>query len=1091
MRFNVLGTVQVISDGQVRPISELRRRLLAVLLVNANRPVSVETLVGALWETGVPQRPANSLQVHVHRLRQVLDRPERLRGVSGGYQLDVGPDELDAFGFAALHSSARNAVAAGDLERAVAYFRESLGLWRGAPYGDVAETQPVVPEANRLAETRLIASEELYDAELELGRAREIVPELTELVAAYPLRERIIGHLMLALYRSGRQSRAEVTYQTARQRLARDLKAAPGRELRELFESIRAEDPGLDIRPLATADDPGPMRQPAQLPPAPGAFLGREAEHAELDRTTATDGLGGLVVLTGMAGVGKTGLAVHYAHQVADRYGDGQLYLDLRGHSPDPALDPLEALGHLLRGLGAHRIPETVTDAVVEYRSLVAGRKMLVLLDNAGSTEQVRPLLSASSGSLTLITSRNRLSGLIAREGAHRISLGTLAADSARDLLVRLLGKQRIDAEPQHIANLVQACAGLPLALRIAAAQLADEPHRPVSDYLLELRERGLSVLALEDDKQSAVAAAFDLSYHHLEPGVRRVFRLAGLIPGLDFTVDAVAALSASSVADARAALRMLTGAHLLDEHAAGRYRFHDLLRSYAAQRAFTDETEDERAEALNRLYTWYYRGREVAADLLIAWRLEPPCPPLPDVPRVRLESRSEAIAWLKSEFQNIFAAIRDCADNGPAHWCWHLALGVVTDMERHGHAGEVLSMLDIVVAAARSAGDQHAIALSLGELGMIGSLAGRPMSSEEIDEMLTAAENSRDTAVSGFGLYVAGVVHGRSNDAPAAKDYLTRALDAQERSGDTTGQSLTLLHLGNAAFTEGDLRGAVDALERMVQLSGDQLPSLTIAGLLNVCHGRIALGRLDGIEDLLERGRQLAEQLQDDAWACVQAYTRASFYRDTGRVQEALDLLLAAGRRADELDLLRTRIHIRNELGYCHLALEDHVRARAEFEQAAELANSELLREFRTHAIRGLALADLAESSLVAAESGARDALELAAGADRLHEGEALVVLARVQLALGDPNAAIEYGEQALAIQRETGYLLGTARAHCVLGEARSDPDHLTEALRMFEAFGSPEATAVRDALNRMNEAPTRDGRDRVRPDPRTAVDR
>ncbi|MEU4607369.1 BTAD domain-containing putative transcriptional regulator [Kribbella sp. NPDC023972] len=1061
MRFEVLGTVQAVSDGQVLgPLSELRRRLLAVLLVRANRPLTISTLADALWPDDAPQRPANSLQVHVYRLRQVLDHPERLRGVSGGYQLDVGPDELDAFVFADLHSAARNGAETGDLQSAVAGFREALALWRGTPYADVDEAHLVAPEATRLAEARMVAYEELYDAELKLGRAREIVPELTQLVAAYPLRERIIGQFMLALYRSGRQSRAEAAYRAARQRLARELKTEPGRELRELFESIRAEDPSLDELQQQPVTGPSLATTPAQLPPAPGAFAGREPEQGELDLAAAD---GGLVVLTGMAGVGKTGLAVHYSHQVADNYANGQLYLDLRGHSSAPALEPLEALGHLLRGLGSDHVPESIAEATAEYRSRIAGRKVLVLLDNAGSTEQVRPLLPATPGCLTLITSRTRLSGLVAREGAQRISLGTLDAGSAQALLIRLLGEQRAAAEPDQVVALIELCAGLPLALRIAAAQLADEPHRSVADYVTELQDRGLTVLALEDDEQSAVAAAFDLSYHHLEPGVRRLFRLAGLIPGLDFTVNALAALGATTVTEARAAVRALTGAHLLQEHAAGRYRFHDLLRDYARQRAMIEDPEPHRAQALNRLFTWYYRGRGAAAELLIAWRLEPPCPPLPEVPAVVIASESEAVAWLKSEFQNIVAAIRACAVHGPAHWCWHLALGVVSDMERRGYLSDVLSMLEIVVDAARAADDPQAIALSLGELAILESSANKPMSRDRIAEMLAAGEKSGADAVSGFGLYAAGLVHMRNNDAPAARDYLTRALDRQERVADSTGQALTLLPLGNLAFMEGDLRGAVRAYERMVELSGELKPSLAVAGLMNVCHGRITLGRLDGLDELFDQGEQLIERLQDHARMCVLYYLRGSWYRDAGRLDEAFELLLAASRRADELALPRLQSHIRNELGFCYLALGDQTQARAEFEQAGELASSEVMREYRTHAIRGWALADLAESSLDSAEAKAREAFEVAVGADRLHEGEALVVLARVQLALGRLEAAIEYGERALAIQQETGFFLGTARAHHVLGEARADQDHLHEALRRFEEFGSPEAADVR----------------------------
>lgn len=1067
MRFEVLGAVQAVVDGQgVRPVSELRRRLLAVLLVRANRSVAVDTLVEALWGPDAPQRPGSNLQLHVHRLRQVLDRPERLRGVSGGYLLDVAPDELDALVFADRHSTGRAAAESGELDRAATTFREALELWRGTPYADVDEAQVVGPEARRLAEARLVACEELYDAELGRGRAREIVPELTDLVAGYPLRERLTGQLMLALYRSGRQSKAEATYRAAHRRLARDLKTQPGRELRELYASIRSEDPSLD--------DPKPARvavatpvsapRPAQLPPAPGAFFGRAAERDELDQ--AGDA-GGLVVIAGMAGVGKTGLAVHYAQQVVDRYGDGQLYLDLRGHSSVPALEPLEALGHLLRGLGADpsRVPGSVEEATAEYRSLIAGRKILVLLDNARSAEQVRPLLPATPGCLTLVTSRHRLSGLVAREGAERISLGTLDPEAARAVLSRLIGRERATAEAEHVAALAQVCAGLPLALRIAGAQLADEPRRSVADYVSELHDQGLTVLALDDDEESAVAAAFDLSYQHLEPGVRRLFRFAGLIPGIDFTVDALASLGGTTITDARTAVRALSNAHLLEQHAPGRFRFHDLVRDYAKQRAHADSDAD-RADALNRLCTWYYLGKEEAAGFLISWRLQAPLPPLPDVPQVSLSSEREAVAWLKAEFDNIAAAIRMCADNGPAHWCWHLAVGVIADMERRGHIREVLSIFEIVVATARAAADQQAIALALGETGGLWSSLGRPMPGELIGEMLTAAENSGDAVVAGYARYIAGVVHLRSDDAAAAIEYLSQARDLQERAGDATGLTLTLLHLGNAAFAQGDLHGSLRAYERMVETSGERTPSLTLAGLLNVCHARITIGQVEGIDSLFAHGERLIEQVQDGARRCVLEYMRASWYRDSGRVDEAISLLTAAARRAEELDLLRVQIHICNELGISYLVLGDHAAARDELEQSLAMTASGLLREYRAHALRGLALLALAESSFATAESLAREAIRVAAGADRLQEGDAFTVLARAQLALGDTAASIESGTQALTIHQETSSCLGTARAHHVLGEAQSDKHHLTEALTRFESVGSPEATDVRRLL-------------------------
>nr|WP_238351166.1 BTAD domain-containing putative transcriptional regulator [Kribbella shirazensis] len=1039
--------------------------MLAILLVRANRPVAVDVLVDALWDDDAPRRPANSLQVHVHRLRGVLDRAERLRAVPGGYQLDVAPDELDATVFGNLHSTARNAAAEGDLAAAVAGFRSALGLWRGSPYDGFEDTALVAADARRLSEARMIASEELYDTELRAGRAPEIVPELSELSARYPLRERLVGLLMLAQYRSGRRSRAELTYRTTHQRLLRELRTEPGRELRELYDAIRAEDPALDLEPPPrSAPTHSGAPRPAQLPPAPGGFHGRETELGDL--ATRMDGL---VVVTGMAGVGKTGLAVHHAHQVADRYGDGQLYLDLRGHATGPAIEPREALGHLLRALGTDVVPDSLADATAELRTRIAGRKMLVLLDNAATTDQVRPLLPATSSCLTLVTSRNSLSGLIAREGARRIRLGTLDTADAVSLLAELLDDGRVAAEPAAAAELVEACGRLPLAVRIAAAQLADEPHRSLGDYLAVLRERGLPVLALDDDEESAVAAAFDLSYHHLPPDVRRLFRLAGLVPGLDFTADALAALGAVPVAAARSAVRTLTNAHLLEEHAAGRYRFHDLVRDFARHQADAAESPDDRVAALDRLYTWYYLGKEEAAGFLISLRLQAPCPPLPEVPQVGLADATAAVAWLKAEFHNIIAAVRACAADGPVHWCWHLTVGVIADMDRHGYASDVLAALDLVLEVARTAGDPHAIALVLGEVSALWSVSGRSMPGELIDGMVAAGERAGDPSVLGHALYSAGVVRLRSNDPKAAAEYLSQARDLQEQAGHTVGLTLTFLHLGNLALSRGELHGGLRAYERMLEIAGDRTPSLSVAGLLNLCHTRITIGQVDGLEELFAQGRRLVEQLRDEGRRGVLEYIQGSWYRDSGRVDEGIALLTAAIRRAEELEHLRIRVHSLNELGFCHLQRRDAKAARDAFEQVLAATDSDLLREYRAHAVRGLALVELSESSLALAESRAREAIALAAGSYRLHEGDAYVDLARIQLALGQTDAAMESGHTALAIHQETSSLLGIARAHRILGEASADTTHLTESLQRFETYGSPEAAEVRQLLHEL----------------------
>lgn len=1082
MRFEVLGPVRVLDGSRpVGPVSAMRRRLLAVLLARANRAVSTDLLAEVLWGPDLPERPGKSLHIHVHRLRHVLDRPERLAATPGGYLLHVEPGELDSDEFDDLVAQARRAREAHDLDAATAILRAALDLWRGSPYFDVDDGVVVDVEARRLGELRMIAREELYEAELARGSAREIVPELAEMVAEYPLRERFVGQFMLALYRSGRQARAVTAFRSARRRLVQELGVEPGRELRDLHEAIVAEDgqllaesaPATITEPVATAEPAGPEPvRPAQLPPPPGAFVGRDDLLAELDDIIAESDEAATIVISGMAGVGKTGLALRYAHRAADRFGDGQLYIDLRGHSAAPARQPLEALGQLLRSLGADptRAADSTEAATAQFRSLLAGRKVLVVLDNAASVEQVRPLLAATAGCATLITSRHRLPGLVAGEGARRIAVDVLPRPESRQLLTRLLGSARVEAEPGAVDTLIDQCGGLPLALRIAAAQLDDERHRPIADYVAERREHGLATFALDDD-HLAVAAAFDLSYQHLAPDVRRCFRLLGLIPGPDVTADALAALTAATPQQARTMLRQLVATNLIDEHAAGRYRLHDLLREYVRTLVEAEDPPDERSAARLRLYTWYYQGKEAAVQVLGSHPRRPPRPQLHDgVPTVEFGHERAAANWLLAEFGNIAAAARAavrCPSFEP--WSWHLVLGAAVPVARRGLLTDTLPLLRDAVTAARARGDRHALAHTLNELGAVQILGGIAVPDDLVAEVLEQADHVGDLAIQGYCLYMAGVAKARANDYTAATAYLERSLELYRQFGDHGGQALVLNHLGGIAQFHGQLRHAVQWWEKILALDET---SVTRSALINLASTSLMLGQLDGFDATVRRAEQLAANHDDRAAGCVLMLIRAERHRALGQVDDAVEQLSAALRLADELTIPRLRTNIRAELGFCLLTRGELEAAEHAFERAAEIADGPGLLSEGSYAARGRAEAHLATGDLDAARFHARTAITLAGDHHRVHRADALAALAAVDLADGHVDAAIAQAEEAAAIHRATEHHLGLARALRVLGmallahpdtEARSrGADHLRAALRRFETLGSPEAADV-----------------------------
>lgn len=587
------------------------------MLVALNRVVSVERLADLLWDGQPPAQARRAIHTHVSRLRAVLgvagaDRHGvTLTSVGHGYRLDADPARVDAHRFRTAFAAA---VVIRDPDRRLSELRAALAMWRGPALDGAASERLRSRLCNDLDEQRLLGYEEVVRTSLESHRTTSVLPEVAQLTAEYPGRERLVELHMRALHLAGRRTDALDLYHRTRGYLVEELGIEPGTALREAHQRILRDrvDP---VTPRANTIEPHVARVPAQLPPCVAPFIGRRPQLDQLDTLLDNDlpqGRG-LVVVSGSAGVGKTALAIHWAHRRRDRFPDGQLYVNMLGHAADRPLPPVVALSRFLRafGVATGELPDDVGEASSLYRSLIAEQRMVVVLDNVLNADQVRPLLPGGR-SVAVVTSRETLGPLVAHEGAHHVPVGVLASDEARTLLVRTIGDERTAEELDSVDAVASLCSNLPLALRIVAANLVLRPRLRIADQVTRLLGGDrLGELVVADDPQSAVRVSFDLSYRRLPAPTRRVFRLLGLVPGPDVDVATAATLADGGHDDTARSLRELARAHLVEEGAADRYSLHDLLRCYARERARETDPVSERAAALDRLYRHY---RDVSA---------------------------------------------------------------------------------------------------------------------------------------------------------------------------------------------------------------------------------------------------------------------------------------------------------------------------------------------------------------------------------------------------------------------------------------------------------------------------------------------
>lgn len=1063
MRFEILGPIRVNIDVHEVAITAGRERtLLAMLLLHANNPVTTEKLVDAIWDTSAPQTARNQLQRCVHQLRRRIGDLGSTVIVTEptGYRAAVDSNELDLFQFRQLVAEARAMANSGRPAEAATTYRAALDLWRGPALADI-DSPPVREAAALLDQEYAQALEERLDVELAAGGAGELVTEVAALVQQHPYREGLHGALMLALYRAGRQAEALAAYRRARRLLHDELGTEPGSKLQRLHRAILARDPTLDVPPPG---QPGPTPpKPRELPGDVSGFTGRVDALETLDEhlPDGEDPTGPVIIsaIAGTAGVGKTALAVRWAHRVADRFPDGQLYLNLRGYATGSPLPPIEALSMLLRSLGlpSDQIPVEEPEASARYRTLLADRRVLVVLDNARSVTQVRPLLPGSPGCLALVTSRDRLAGLVARDGTHRLTLDVLDADDAHDLLAHLLGVAGVRAEPEATAELARACGYLPLALRIAAANLTDHPDRSIAAYVEDLVEgRRLDALAVAGDEENAVRAAFDLSYRTIPEPAQRMFRLLGLVPGPDITPPAAAALADIPPAEASRVLDRLAAAHLIGEQAPGRFAFHDLLRWFAQDRSERQDSSHERAASLDRLFGWYFFAADAASRLAYPTVARLPLPELLAPPRAPIPpyaDRTSALAFLDAERANLLAALTHAAAHGPQRSiAWRLVDALRVYLWSGRHTLDGLSAGRACMKAALAEEDLSGQAVAQLTLAMIRESHG------EYGEAHIHGTQACDLAVDAHwpegeaaaNNQVAGVcrLDGRLEEAIR---HQSRALSINQKLGRYGAQGTNLATLGTIHLELGDLARAVSCHVKALAISRDTgNRHLEATELANVGSSYHMIGRLDEALEHLDEGLAIAVELGDPVVESAILSNTAHVHHDAGRSRDALDLIavsIAAAakddRRAEEY-VLHIKAKIHNRLGKHDLALAygDRMLALAR-ESASPHNEAEALIDLAT-ATRCLGRHDEALEDVQSATELARRL------GYKVHEGRALTVLAEIELDEETLGKAEGTAQAALANHRHTGYRLGEAETLALLG-------------RIAHATGDPRAAQER----------------------------
>ncbi|WP_433261960.1 BTAD domain-containing putative transcriptional regulator [Actinosynnema sp. CS-041913] len=905
MDFGLLGEVTARVGGRPADLGPARQRcVLAALAVDIGRVVPVDRLVRRVWGDDPPARVRGTLSSYVSRLRQArVDIVLR----SGGYVLVADESAVDLHRFRALRVRSR----ASDDRTAERLLAEAVGLWRGAALtgldGDWATS-----ERDRLGLERLDVECDHTELRLRLGHGDQLVAELSARAAEHPLDERVAGHYLLALYRAGRAAEALEHYQRVRARLADELGADPGAALGLLHQRILTADPTLSAatEPVQAGHRPAAPPVPRQLPAVPTSFVGRAEE---LDRLDAD----GTTVIAGPGGVGKTWLALCWAHREADRFPDGQLFVDLRGFGPEgtPMPPPVAVRGFLdALGVDPARLPVDPHAQAALFRSLVADKRVLLVIDNAADTAQVAPLLPGGPANTVVVTSRNRLPGLTTVHGARHLSLDVLTDTEARALFTARLGADRVAAEPDAVADLIALSGGFPLALGIVAGRAHGHPALPLATLAAELRDLGLGALD-DDDPAASLPAVLSWSRRALTADQARVFAVLGIAPGPDVSLPTAAALTGLPADRARAVLRALEQASLLVQDARGRYRMHDLIRRFAAD---TPLPAEQRSAALHRFVDFHlhtaFAARRVLNPHATSVDLDPPAPgadphPLPDDP--------SAMAWFDTEHRGILAAQHTAVALGRHQAVWQLAWTLTSFHLRRGHSHDNLAAWRTAMDAADHLGDpviQTRVHRLLGDA--LVEVGRHDEGVDHLHQALALAVKSDDLLNQGQVHRTLSWAWDEQGDGRQALAHARHALDIYRALDDPTGEADALNGVGWFAARLGDHDQAREhcaaalALHRAHRYRYGE--ANTLDSLAYIAHHTgefaVAIGHYRAALDLFrELGGTLQaagtlEKLGDSHLAAGQSADARAAWR------EALDLFRAQG-RAEDADRMRDKL--------------------------------------------------------------------------------------------------------------------------------------------------------------------------------------